>query len=113
MVRPYKRGYADRIWHQLRGELAKQLCQFSDQRAVINVRAALQSNQRAQHAKQLCQFNDQRAVINVRAALQSNQRAQHAKQLCQFVFRDRVPMALTQDIASSSRHLVSLGIVTQ
>jgi hypothetical protein len=67
----------------LRGEIAKQLCQFNDQMAAINVRAALQSNQRVQQAKQLCQFakqlcqfNDHRAAINVRAALQSNQRVQ-------------------------------------
>jgi hypothetical protein len=104
----------------LRGEVAKQLCQFSDQRAAINVRAALQSNQRAQYAKQLCQFTkqlcqftDQRAVFSVRAALQSNQQAQHAKQLCQFAFRDRVPVVLTQDVASSSRHPVSLEAATQ
>ena len=73
----------------LRGEVAKQLCQFSDQRAAINDQRAQYAKQLCQVAKQLCQFTDQRAVFSVRAALQSNQQALIAKQLCQFAFRGR------------------------
>ncbi|PZV21286.1 MAG: hypothetical protein DCF21_02780 [Leptolyngbya sp.] len=49
---------------KLRGEIAKQLCQFNDQRTAISDQRAQQAKQLCQFAIQLCQFNDQRAAIN-------------------------------------------------
>ncbi|OKH47092.1 hypothetical protein NIES30_13960 [Phormidium tenue NIES-30] len=82
------------------------MCQFNEHRAVFNDQRVMIAKQLCQFAKQLCQFNDHRAVFN-------DHRALIVKQLCQFAFSDRVPVVLTQDVASNSRHSVSLGAATQ